>query len=249
MLLQLGIASSRRGNFLETAELFQRLEKAYADLGMVGESTAPRGALLLAVGRIRAAIPALEKARAIDPLAPAYAQFLSRAYLANRDFRGAKAEVARGLTLEGLHDQMLYGGLSIALNSGDRREIERRVAALTDDMPSALLSRRLAQFLGKPAGVAAEIRALATSTTTDGQRTALAVWSAYFDQTELALELLADVAPRLPHTNVIWIPLFAKVRSTPEFIGIVERLGMVDYWRAYGFADFCKPVEQRIQCQ
>ncbi len=97
VLLQLGIASARRGNFLETADLFQRLEKAYADLGMVGESTAPRGALLLAVGRIRAAIPALEKARSIDPLAPAYAQFLSRAYLANRDFRGANAEVARGL--------------------------------------------------------------------------------------------------------------------------------------------------------
>ncbi len=91
---------------------------------------------------------------------------------------------------------MLYGGLSIALNSGDRREIERRVAALTDDMPSALLSRRLAPFLGKPEGVAAEIRALAATTTTDGQRTALAVWSAYYDETKLALELLADVAPQ-----------------------------------------------------
>jgi TolB-like protein/DNA-binding winged helix-turn-helix (wHTH) protein/Flp pilus assembly protein TadD len=248
VLLQLGIASSRRGNFLETADLFQRLEKAYADLGMVGEATAPRGALLLAVGRIREATTALEKARAIDPLAPAYAAFLSRAYLASRDLRGAQAEVDRGLTLEGLHDQMLYAGLSIALSSGDRREIERRVVALTDDMASARLSRRLAQFLGKPEGVASEIRALA-ATATDGQRVALAVWSAYYDQTDLALELLTDVAPRLPHPGVIWIPLFTKLRSTPEFIGIVERLGMVDYWRAYGFADFCRPVNQHIQCQ
>ncbi len=247
VLLQLGIASARRGDFRAGAQLFQRPEKSYAELGMVGESSAPRGTLLLAVGRIGEAIPALERARAVDPLAPAYAVFLSRAYLANRDFRGALAEVDRGLALEGLHDQLLNAGLSIALNSGDRGEIQRRLAALTDDVPSGRISRRLAQFLEKPAGVATEIRAQ-LATASDGERVALAVWSAYYDQTGLALELLTDVAPRLSHPGVLWIPLFAKLRTTPEFIGIVERLGMPDYWRAYGFADSCQAVGQLIRC-
>ena len=77
---------------------------------------------------------------------------------------------------------------------------------------------------------------------------ALAVWSAYYGETALALELLTEVVPRLGHPGIIWIPLFSKVRSTPEFIELVERLGMVDYWRVHGYADFCKPVNERIEC-
>jgi TolB-like protein/DNA-binding winged helix-turn-helix (wHTH) protein len=247
VLLQLGIAAVRGGNYLEGAALFQRLEKSYAEHGMVGESTAPRGTLLQAVGRIREAIPLLENARAVDPLAPAYAGFLSRAYNANRDFRSALAEVDRGLALEGFHDQMLNAGLTIALGSGDRREIERRLAPITDDTAAGRISRRMALFLDKPAGVADEIRKL-TLTAKDGERVALAVWSAYYGENSLALELLTEVAPRLGHHGIIWIPLFANVRSTPEFVELVERLGMADYWRVYGYADFCKPVNARVEC-
>jgi TolB-like protein/DNA-binding winged helix-turn-helix (wHTH) protein len=247
VLLQLGIAAVRGGNYLEGAALFQRLEKSYAEHGMVGESTAPRGTLLQAVGRIREAIPLLENARAVDPLAPAYAGFLSRAYNANRDFRSALAEVDRGLALEGFHDQMLNAGLTIALGSGDRREIERRLAPITDDTAAGRISRRMALFLDKPAGVADEIRKL-TLTAKDGERVGLAVWSAYYGENSLALELLTEVAPRLGHHGIIWIPLFANVRSTPEFVELVERLGMADYWRVYGYADFCKPVNARVEC-
>lgn len=247
VLLESGIVSVRNGNYVQGARLFQRLEESYAEHGMVGESTAPRGVLLLAVGRVRDAIPALEQARAIDPLAPAYASFLSRAYLANRDFRGALSEVDRGLALEGLRDQLLNAGLAIALNSGDPREIETRLAALSDETPGARLSHRLAHSLAKPAGAGAEIRAL-SATASDGEKVALAIWAAHFGQSDLALELLAEVAPRLGHPGVIWSPVFSSVRAMPGFVEIVERLGMLDYWRSFGFADFCQPVEERIQC-
>ena len=90
---------------------------------MSAESAGPRGALLLAAGRVRDAIPALESARAHDPLAPGYASFLSLAYLANGDHRSALAEIDRGLQLEGLHENLLSSGFSIALASRDRAEI------------------------------------------------------------------------------------------------------------------------------
>jgi TolB-like protein/DNA-binding winged helix-turn-helix (wHTH) protein len=242
-----GILALRSGRWLETADLFRQMEEVHAERGMSGESAGPRGALLLAAGRIRAAIPALESARAHDPLAPAYASFLSLAYLANGDHRTALAEIDRGLKLDGLHENLLSSAFSVALASGDRSQIERRLAALTDDVPTARVNRRLAQFLDKPTGAAAEIRTLA-ATANDPEKVALAVWAAYYQDHAQALEILTDVTPRRSHPGIVWHPLFAQARTLPGFADFVQRLGMTDYWRAYGFADFCEPVSRRVQC-
>jgi len=248
VLLEGGIAAVRRGDWLGGAELFKRLEVSYAENGMSAAAAGPRGVLLLAVGRIRESIRSLESARAHDPLAPALAGFLSQAYLSNRDFRSALAEIDRGLQLEGLRESLLNSALSVALNSGDRSEIERRLAAITDDTFTARVHRRLAQFLEKPAGVAAEIRSLIPKAS-DGERVALAVWAAYFGEHALALDILTEVMPRRGHAGVIWVPLFSEARSQPGFMVLVENLGMSDYWRVYGFADFCQPAGERIQCR
>ena len=87
------------------------------------------------------------------------------------------------------------------------------------------------------------------ATANDAEKAALAVWAAYFAEPALALELLSEVAPRRAHPSLIWIPLFSDARSMPGFIELVERMGMVDYWREYGYSDFCQPVEQRIKCR
>ncbi len=248
VLLGLGIVSMRSGNWLGCADFFRRLEEVHAARGMSAESAGPRGALLLAAGRVRDAIPALESARAHDPLAPGYASFLSLAYLANGDHRSALAEIDRGLQLEGLHENLLSSGFSIALASRDRAEIARRLAALTDEVPTARVNRRLAQFLDRPADASAEIHTLVT-TSDDAERVALAVWAAYYENPAQALEIVTDVAPRRSHPGVIWHSLFAQARTLPGFTEFAQRLGMVDYWRAYGFADFCKSVGQRIECR
>jgi tetratricopeptide (TPR) repeat protein len=238
----------RSGDWLSCADYFRRLEQAQAERGMSAESAGPRGALLLAAGRVRDAIPALESARAHDPLAPAYASFLALAYLANGDHRSSLAEIDRGLNLEGLHQNLLSSGFSVALASGDRAEIDRRLATLTDDVPTARVNRRLAQFLDKTTGAAAEIRTLAM-TANDAEKVALAVWAAYYQDYTQALEILTDVTPRRSHPGIVWHPLFAPARTLPGFTAFVQRLGMTDYWRAYGFADFCKPVNQQVQCR
>jgi hypothetical protein len=151
------------------------------------------------------------------------------------------------LDLEGLRESLLNSGVTVALSSGERSEIERRLAAITDDTSTAHVHRRLGRFLGEPAGVAAEIRTLMHDSN-DGDKVALAVWAAYYAEHALALEILTDVVPRRGHVGVIWIPLFADARSRPEFIALMERLGMTEYWREYGYADFCRSVNERIQC-
>jgi adenylate cyclase len=248
VLRELGIAAVRQGKWREGAELFQRLEKTYAARDMSGEAAGPRGAILLAVGRIDEAIRSLESARAHDPLAPAYAGFLSQAYLANGDWRGAAAEIDRGLKLEGLHESLLNSGVSAALSGGDRGEIDRRLAGLTDDTPTARVHRRMAIYLDERDGAAGEIRSLIPSAS-DPERVALAVWAAYYSEPALALEILTDVIPRRGHPGVIWLPLFAQSRALPGFGELTRRLGLQEYWRAYEFADSCRPrAEGRISC-
>jgi TolB-like protein len=247
VLREMAVAAIRRGNWLEGAELFQRLDRFYTGRGMTGEAAGPRGVQLLAVGRIREAIPALEIARAHDPLAPAFAGFLGQAYLANRDYRSASAEIDRGLALDGLREALLNSGVSVALNSGDRGEIERRLTALTDATPAVRVHRRLAAFLDSPASAVTEIRMLMAGAN-DREKVALAVWSAYYSEPSLALELLSDATPRLGHPGVIWLPLFSSARSLPGFADLVRRMGMAEYWRVYGYADFCKSVNSRLEC-
>lgn len=39
-----------------------------------------------------------------------------------------------------------------------------------------------------------------------------------------------------------WSPMFAAARKTERFKTFVHRTGLVDYWRAKGWADLCRPV-------
>jgi hypothetical protein len=189
---------------------------------------------------VREAIPALERARAEDPLAPAFAGFLSNADLADGNLAGALAEVDRGLKLEGLKTSLRGTGLVVALTRRDRVEIDKRLSAIPDSDPSAGLHRRLAQFMDAPAGAAAEIRHLASM---EGRsKTMLVLWAAYYGEPELSLELLVDVAPHLNHPAVLWQPLLRDVRKLPGFKDLVRNLGFVAYWHVYGWPDVCHPL-------
>ena len=248
VVLGLGIMATRKADWLGGARFFQRLEEIHAERGMTAESAGPRGVFLLCVGRVREAIPALESARAHDPLAPAYAGFLSLAYTANGDYSAALGEVDRGLRLEGLREGLLGLGLSIALASRDRAEIDRRLVPITDIVPAADIHRHMAKFLDRPELAATEIRAIAT-TADDTEKVVLATWAAYFSDPHSALDILAEVIARRAHPGAIWHPLFADARRLPGFATLVGDLGMIDYWRVHGFGDFCKPAGDQLECR
>ncbi len=248
VLQLLGIAATRRGDWLGAAAYFKRLEETIAEHGAIAELAGSHGVFLLCVGRVSEAIPVLEDARANNPLGPGYASFLALAYVANADYGAALGEVDRGLQLEGLREGFLGLGFSIALASGDRGEIDRRLAALTDSVPAAAINRRMAKFLDAPSGGADELRAVA-STAADTEKVMVAAWAAYFDDPQTALEILSEVIPRRPHPAPIWMPLFADTRRLPGFTTLVGDLGMTDYWRVHGYGDFCKPARDRIECR
>lgn len=248
VLLETGIEETRSGQWRAAAGTFEQLQAAYARHGLNNQGWGPRGAFLLGVGRVREAIPALERARAEEPLAPAFAGFLGEASLANGDPAGALLEVDRGLTLEGLDDSLRWMALVIALTQNDRREIDKRLAALAGANALSRIQGPMTALLDAPAGAEAQIRRLA-ATAGPGEKGLLVVWAAYFRAPELGLELLDEAAPHLGHPGLLWHPLLKDMRKRAAFNEIVRNLGLVDYWRAYGWADFCRPVQDDFLCE
>ena len=242
VLLETGIAEARRQHWTEAARAFERLQASYARYGLANQAWGPHGVLLLAVGRAREAIPALERARADDPLAPAFAGFLSAAYLADGNLAGTVAEIDRGLTLKGLETPLRKAALVAALTQHDQAGIAKRLDAMPDT-PDARASRRLARLMEKPAEAAAEIRLLASSANPT-EKAMLAQWAAFYHDPELSLQLLTEAAPHVSNLAFLWQPLLRDVRKLPAFKVFVHDLGLVEYWRANGWSDFCRPVSQ-----
>ena len=46
-----------------------------------------------------------------------------------------------------------------------------------------------------------------------------------------------------------WRSDMAPFRQDPRFAALVTELGMVDYWRAYGWPDVCQPAGDSVICK
>lgn len=232
VLVSTGIMETRRGRWLEAAPIFERLEASFSHHGMADRAWGPRGTFLVYVGRLREARPVLERARAEDPFAPNVAGYLGLAYTADGDFTASFREIERGLELEGPDTPLKRAALLIALGKHDRAEIDARIRALPDLPP------RLARLMDAPAEAAAEIRHMAFDAS-PSVKTALAYWAAYFEEPQLSFELWQQ---GMREPVGLWQPLMADVRKLPAFKQEVRDLGLVAYWRAYGWSDFCQPI-------
>lgn len=251
VLLQDAIREARRCNWVGAAPLYDALQPAYEKYGAANQAAGPRGIFLSYVGRVREAIPHIERARAEDPLAPGIAGFLGRAYLSRGDTAAAFAEIDRGLELQGARRWLQYLAFWIALNTNDRLEIERRLQSVRESTESSGQADRLfelIQLLDSPAAAEAEIRRIA-ALDDPNERVHLAIWAAHVHAPELALELMAKEAHNGEAIPALWMPVMRDVRKLPAFKELVRASGLVDYWRAYGWSDFCRPVgDEDFQC-
>jgi len=60
---------------------------------------------------------------------------------------------------------------------------------------------------------------------------------------ELALEYPDNV-----EVTMIWMPEAVDFRRLPRFGELAEKLGLMDYWKQYGWPDDCRPVGAGMQC-
>lgn len=239
----LAYEAGARGDFLEAAELLDDIPNRPAfDIGLQE----------MAVGNVRTAVEALERARATDPLSPSFALLLGEVYDVAGDYAASLAEFDRSATIGAL-DLVVRGNVIMpALAARDRPEIERRLSVMRETEYGEDLHLAMGRLLDDPAAAPAEIRRLAAFPSSQGfvASLVLASWAAYYGDSALALELLDPIVDVAPTDTLLWRPIFRDVRRLPGFKAIVERRGLVAYWRERGWSDFCRPTTgDDFECQ
>jgi TolB-like protein/DNA-binding winged helix-turn-helix (wHTH) protein len=242
-------------NTREAMRLGRRLEaRAAIDALPDGYWTADRymtrdvflGRFSISTGHAKEAIEVLERARAYDPLSPVIARYRSLAHAGAGDSAHALAANDRSLELGGSVPTLAGNAALLALGTGDRDEIKRRVAALPHDTTGhRAISETLVQHLDDPATARAKLHRLAAASPSppDYLRNVLiAHWSAYYGDAGLALEQLNAIVHGAVDEALLWRPVLGEVRKLAGFKDLVRREGLVDYWRAYGWPELCRPT-------
>jgi len=71
----------------------------------------------------------------------------------------------------------------------------------------------------------------------------VAMAAAYFGDPRFALQVKDEEIRIGPvRMGAVWYPVMSGARRLPEFKDLVTELNLVEYWRAYGWADACAPL-------
>jgi len=71
----------------------------------------------------------------------------------------------------------------------------------------------------------------------------IAMAAAYFGDPRFALRVKGEEIRIGPvRMGAVWYPVMSEVRQLPDFKDLVTELNLVEYWRAYGWADACRPL-------
>ncbi|NNC77545.1 MAG: hypothetical protein HKN77_06230 [Woeseiaceae bacterium] len=202
--------------------------------------------LLTKTGFATDAVDLKERGRIIDPLHSGDALYLAHQYAMLDRIDDALDEVERGWTLGGYRPQLSMEGMVISLSAGDEGQLRFWLErAIQYTQPGARgIHEAMLGSLGEPARALRILRdAFAESTATDYF---VIVWAGYYGETELALAAMR----RSPDLWAIWLPIVADARQQPAFIDILQTTGLPDYWREFGWGDFCRPhADAGIVCR
>jgi tetratricopeptide (TPR) repeat protein len=222
-----------RGRFAESEDL--RLKALSLDPGEP-ESLERYAFLLARVGRTQQALRIKEQVKTLEPFVPAYNSSYA-AYLVNVGqinsaiaiFEGitgdssVNVELARAYAAEGRYAAAADKLLEMLRTAGDaeRPEIEE-AARLLRSAPAALSSSEHVPLRGAFMFVYAHVGA--------------------FDRILEIAERDQQISPGAGISFVFWSQAFAPLRKMERFKALAQRMGIVDYWRARGWPDLCRPV-------
>jgi adenylate cyclase len=193
------------------------------------------GLFLAATGQIKPALAMREKLSAMDPLVPTY-----------------NVQTAGTLLMAGDNAKALAIAQALPSGTGQRAHLLMRVYVETKRYKDAAASILNAPpGLYPPANLATAVRLLrmapATMPRQDGPYMGnLSLAFLYVGMPERALEEVEHNADAgyngFSAVANIWQPDFGPARKTGQFKNLIRKLGLVDYWRAKGWPQFCHPL-------
>ena len=207
--------------------------------------------LLRNTGRLEAALEAAQTAFDLDPASPVINNNLAQVYVRlgydEQALRYARSAVELGLS----NDQGNSVEMLTAFRSNDMdRIIEFNQAnpqstGLTDDF------LRLIGAVREDESRWPEFRAKIDEEDFPIPESGLFTLYLYIGKPKLAMDIALkniDSDDLNLDPSDLWSLEGAPLRRLPGFSQLVEKLGLVDYWKQYGWPDDCRPVGQAIQC-
>jgi TolB-like protein len=136
--------------------------------------------------------------------------------------------------------------LDIALNERDPEVLKAAIRALpkTSIAAISLHAPVLAEF-DSPERILSMLRDVYRDENLQWPRKLhdIAMVAAYFGDPQFALKVKGqEVRTTSARLATLWYPVMSEVRQMPEFKKLVTDLNLVEYWRAYGWADACRPL-------
>ena len=240
------------GDWIGATELYENYRSlAPADIiGQLGfESVLKRS------GHIRAVLRIAELKFLKDPLNIFAAHNLVERYIQSGRYEDALSALAQADQLTPPPDQgndLRRFFLSVSVGEPEGIRTALRNYAVADPHVATLVNAILDEFDSAPAVVLEVMRqAFENDVDMRGEgRLIIASMAAHYGDAEFALEIMSDeLSVNLLRMHRLWYPFFSEMRGLPGFKTLVQRTGLVDYWRVYGWADTCRPLgEQDFEC-
>lgn len=197
------------------------------------------GGFLLRVGRIREAVTVLERARSILPFSSVTARILAHAYVGSGRIEEGFAEAERAFELDGFEQDDVERGLLLALSVDDREILLKWMARAEQYIPDSrhMLDAMRETLDDHDAAIAWLRKTYQQSGKFDYQ---VAFWAAWHGDPVLAL----DALKRYPAPTSFWQKVMTEVRREPGFKDLLYQSGLVEYYREFGWNDFCHPLDE-----
>lgn len=199
------------------------------------------GCFYMMVGHIDEAVKRFEHAELLDPQLATNVLCGGFARAFSGDPESFMQTYQHAASLHGDERSRLRQRFILAFAAG-RSELEASVAAIAPARGS--LHQRMIENLDDPRTALAELRK-------PGQFPApqpawyapMALWAAHFGDPHLALHFLERSAEDPSTSFMVWHPVFAEARRLPGFDAVLEKLGLVDYWReSKHWPQHCRPA-------
>jgi adenylate cyclase len=237
--------NSNRGNLLDAESGF------FFAISLESNEPTPHhwySILLQKVGRLDAALAEARRAYELDPGSPILAANLANAYLLRSDDKQAVryAQLASEL---GLSKSEFGVESTVALRSGNWDEA-RRLFQAQQDMPPELKSKvgLFVEAIADPARRPEVVAFLKSLDPKVAPQTELIVPYLWLGQIDTAYDIMNR---SLDRNRLAWVHEWdlthawsvegAPLRRDPRFADLASRLGVVDYWKQYGYPDGCRP--------
>lgn len=185
------------------------------------------GQLLLRVGRVNEAPPIFQRLVTLEPFVPVFIGNLAEALWLNGQNEAVLnlAETAPYGNSRGAELAMVYASMGRFTDAADVV-----LESSTSVYPPELLKEASLLLRSAPAKTAMPQRL--------PRLASLGFIYLYIGAPERALEYFEETGA----SSLLWHSSYAPLRKTARFKALVRKTGLVDYWRAKGWPEFCHPT-------